>query len=328
MIIVTGGAGFIGSNLVAGLNAAGESDILVVDNLSNADKVRNLSGLDIADYMDKQEFRKAVADDKLPSGIRAVLHQGACSDTMATDGRYVLDNNFTYSKELYHFCRRRGVAYLYASSASVYGGGDTFIESPEHESTLNAYAYSKLLFDNYLRRQGDHGIQCVGLRYFNVYGPREQHKGRMASVAWHFHGQYRENGRVRLFEGSGGYGHGEQRRDFVSVEDVVAYNLFLLENPSVSGIFNLGTGNCQSFNDVAMSVINSLRARDGQDRLALDQAIAEGIIEYIPMPAALHGKYQSYTEANLDRLRATGYDKPFLNVEQGVERYIRVLDSQ
>lgn len=327
MIIVTGGAGFIGSNLVAGLNANGESDILVVDNLSNADKVKNLSGLDIADYMDKQEFRDALTSGRLRGEIRAVFHQGACSDTMATDGRYVLDNNFTYSKELYHFCRENSVAYLYASSASVYGSGTTFVESPEYESTLNAYAYSKLLFDNYLRRQGEHGIQCVGLRYFNVYGPREQHKGRMASVAWHFHGQYRRDGKVRLFEGSGGYGHGEQRRDFVSVEDIVSYNLFLLENPSVSGIFNLGTGNCQSFNDVAMSVINSLRARDGEGAVMLEQAISNGIIEYIPMPDALHGKYQSFTEANLDRLRGTGYDKPFLSVEEGVNRYMQVLDQ-
>ena len=327
MIIVTGGAGFIGSNLVAGLNAAGERDILVVDNLSNADKIKNLSGLDIADYMDKQEFRQIVANGGLTDGVNAVFHQGACSDTMATDGRYVLDNNYTYSKELYHYCRANGVAYLYASSASVYGNGTTFVESPEYESTLNAYAYSKLLFDNYLRRQGDHGIQCVGLRYFNVYGPREQHKGRMASVAWHFSGQYRREGKVRLFEGSGGYGNGEQRRDFVSVEDVVAYNLFLLANPTISGIFNLGTGHCQSFNDVAMSVINSLRVRDGLDEIGLDQAQADGIIEYIPMPEALHGKYQSFTEANLEQLRATGYDRPFLSVEEGVSRYIQVLDQ-
>ncbi len=326
MIIVTGGAGFIGANLVAGLNAAGERDILVVDNLTNADKVKNLSGLDIADYMDKAEFRQAVRDGRAPDRARAVFHQGACSDTMATDGRYVLDNNFTYSKELYHYCRNIGAPYLYASSASVYGGGDTFIESPEYESTLNAYAYSKLLFDNYLRRQGDHGIQCAGLRYFNVYGPREQHKGRMASVAWHFHGQYRREGKVRLFQGSGGYGDGEQRRDFVSVEDVVAVNLFLLENPAVSGIFNLGTGRCQSFNDVAVSVINSLRTRDGEPGLSLEDAVAGNVIEYIPMPEALHGKYQSYTEANLDRLRATGYDRPFLSVEEGVGRYMDVLD--
>ena len=327
MIVVTGGAGFIGSNLVAGLNVSGERDILVVDNLTNAEKVKNLSGLDIADYMDKHEFREAVGGSKLPGRIRAVLHQGACSDTMATDGRYVLDNNFTYSKELYHYCREKGVAYLYASSASVYGSGATFVESPEYESTLNAYAYSKLLFDNYLRRQGDHGIQCVGLRYFNVYGPREQHKGRMASVAWHFHGQYRRDGKVRLFEGSGGYGNGEQRRDFVSVEDIVSYNLFLLDNPDVSGIFNLGTGRCQSFNDVALSVINSLRARDGEASVTLEQAVSSGTIEYIPMPEALHGKYQSFTEANLERLRATGYDRPFFNVEEGVDRYVEVLEQ-
>ena len=328
MIIVTGGAGFIGSNLVAGLNRVGEREILVVDNLSNADKVKNLSGLDIADYMDKDAFRRAVRKGRVPGGVRALFHQGACSDTMATDGRYVLDNNFTCSKELFHFCREQGIPFLYASSASVYGAGERFVESPECESTLNAYAYSKLLFDNYLRRQGDPGMQCVGLRYFNVYGPREQHKGRMASVAWHFHGQYRREGRVRLFQGSGGYENGEQRRDFVSVEDVVAVNLFLLENPSISGIFNLGTGRCQSFNDVAISVVNSLRRRDGQEDLSLAGAVDDGVIEYIPMPAALHGKYQSFTEANLDRLRSTGYSRPFLSVEEGVGRYMEVLDRE
>jgi ADP-L-glycero-D-manno-heptose 6-epimerase len=328
MIIVTGGAGFIGSNLVAGLNALGERDILVVDNLLNAEKVKNLSGLDIADYMDKEEFRRLVRVGQAPEKVRALFHQGACSDTMATDGRYVLDNNFTCSKELFHYCRQHGAPFLYASSASVYGAGDRFIESPEFESTLNAYAYSKLLFDNYIRKQGDTGIQCVGLRYFNVYGPREQHKARMASVAWHFRGQYRREGKVRLFQGTAGYGDGEQRRDFVSVEDVVAVNLFLLERSSISGIFNLGTGRCQSFNDVAISVINSLRRRDGEAEISLQQAMESGIIEYIPMPAALQGKYQSYTEASLERLRDIGYDRPFLSVEEGVGRYMEVLDQE
>jgi len=339
MIIVTGGAGFIGSNIVRALNERNITDILVVDNLSNAEKVKNLADLQIADYMDKHEFLDAICrlvgggksgtvhEKSLVGEISAVFHQGACSDTMATDGRYVLHNNFTFSKRLYEFCQHKSAQYIYASSASTYGAGPVFVELPEYESTLNAYAYSKLLFDNYLRRQDNHGIPCVGLRFFNVYGPREQHKGRMASVAWHFRNQYLADGKVRLFQGSDGYGDGEQRRDFVSVEDVVHVNMYLLDHPEVSGIFNVGTGHCQSFNDVAISVINSFRKRDGQAPLRIDQAVNQALIEYIPMPDALAGKYQSFTEANLENLRSTGYDRAFLSVEEGVERYMQVLDQ-
>ena len=337
MIIVTGGAGFIGSNIVRALNTRGVSDILVVDNLSNAEKVKNLSDLHIADYMDKIEFYEAISamlgsshrnvakEKSLAGEITAVLHQGACSDTMATDGRYVLHNNFTFSKRLYEFCQSKSAHFIYASSASTYGGGSVFIERPEYESTLNAYAYSKLLFDNYLRQQEDHGIPCVGLRFFNVYGPREQHKGRMASVAWHFRNQYLKAGKVRLFQGSDGFGDGEQRRDFVSVEDVVHVNMYLLDNPQISGIYNVGTGRCQSFNDVAVSVINALRNQEGRDSLSLDEVVDQELINYIPMPDALIGKYQSFTEANLDNLRSTGYDRRFLTVEEGVERYMQAL---
>lgn len=338
MIIVTGGAGFIGSNLVRSLNARGITDILVVDNLSNADKVQNLADLQIADYMDKQDFFNAIThaleSDRprppvlsgLPEEVTTVLHQGACSDTMASDGKYVMENNFTFSKRLYHYCRLKGAQYIYASSASVYGAGSVFRESPEFESTLNAYAYSKLLFDNYLRRQTEHGIAWVGLRFFNVYGPREQHKGRMASVGWHFRNQYHEHGRVRLFEGTNGYANGEQRRDFVSVEDVVKVNMFMMDHPELSGVFNVGTGRCQSFNDVALSVINALRGREGKDAINLEQAIRDGFIEYIPMPAQLRGKYQSYTEADLDNLRSVGYISRFLSVEEGVTRYMQELE--
>jgi len=330
MIIVTGGAGFIGSNIVRALNDQGRRDILVVDDLTNAEKVNNLSGLEIADYMDKDEFFNILQSKKYSarklSDVSVVLHQGACSDTMATDGRYVLHNNFTYSKELFHYCRRHQLQYIYASSASVYGAGTVFRESPEFESTLNAYAYSKLLFDNYVRRQPDPGIQCVGLRFFNVYGPREQHKGRMASVAWHFRNQFRAEGKVKLFRGTDGYGDGEQRRDFVSVEDVVKVNLFFLEHPGKSGIFNVGTGRCQSFNEVAMSVINTFRLDRGETELSIEDAVQQGKIEYIPMPDALLGKYQSYTEADLTELKNTGYEEQFLTVQQGVKRYMKDLE--
>ncbi len=328
MIIVTGGAGFIGSNLVHALNKRGETEILVVDNLTNAEKVANLSGLEIADYMDKDEFYAAVTTAGSKFGrIKAVLHQGACSDTMATDAKYVMHNNFTYSKALYQFCRSNQTQFIYASSASVYGAGTVFKEAPENEATLNAYAYSKLLFDNYVRRYPDPSIQCVGLRYFNVYGQREQHKGRMASVAWHFRNQFLELGRVTLFSGSSGYGDGEQRRDFVSIEDVISVNMFLLDNPMVSGVYNVGTGNAHSFNDVAVSVINALRNVSSEKPLAYEEAIDHGQIVYTPMPKALDGKYQSFTEADIGSLRSTGYDSKFLTVQQGVERYMDYLNN-
>ncbi|MBX2869631.1 MAG: ADP-glyceromanno-heptose 6-epimerase [Acidiferrobacterales bacterium] len=335
MIIVTGGAGFIGANIVRGLNARGVEDILVVDNLSNVDKVKNLADLKIADYMDKEAFYKVIKDaehqttDAFPglSNISAVFHEGACSDTMATDGRYVLQNNFTYTKALFHYCQKVGAQFIYASSASVYGAGEVFKEQPEYESVLNAYAYSKLLFDQYVRCQPTPSMQCVGLRYFNVYGPREQHKGRMASVAWHFRNQFNANGKVRLFAGTGGYSDGEQRRDFIYVEDVVKVNLYLLDHPDVNGIFNLGTGQCQSFNDVAVSVINSLRKRKSLDSITLKEGIRDGLIEYIPMPDALNGKYQSFTEADMTLLRNHGYAEKFHNVEQGVASYMDLLET-
>lgn len=324
MIVVTGGAGFIGSNLVKALNRRGISEILVVDDLTDADKIRNLSDLKISDYMDRHEFMAAAQNDKA-GAVAVVLHQGACTDTMATDGKYVLENNFTYSKALYHFCTRHNAQYIYASSASVYGGGRAFAESPKNESALNAYAWSKLLFDQFIRRQPAAGFQCAGLRYFNVYGPREQHKGRMASVAWHFFNQYQKDGRVRLFEGTGGYADGEQQRDFISVEDVVKINLFLMSNPSVSGIYNAGTGRGWSFNDVAVAVINACRRHRGEAQTTLEQARSEREITYIPMPPALRGKYQSYTRADLKKLRGAGYAEEFLDIEQGVGRYVDEL---
>ncbi len=329
MIIVTGGAGFIGSNLVRALNQRGIDDILVVDNLTNADKVKNLANLHIGDYMDKHEFADLIASNGDMGEVSAVFHEGACSDTMATDGRYVLENNFTYSKQLFRFCKKHQAQYIYASSASVYGGGTTFIEEQRYESTLNAYAYSKLLFDNFFRHHirinGETKFQCVGLRYFNVYGPGEQYKGRMASVAWHFYHQYQASKKVKLFTGSGGYADGGQLRDFVSVNDVVKVNLFLLDNPDVSGIFNVGTGRAQSFNDVAIAVVNRCRELNGESKLTFDDAISNGEISYIPMPEALFGKYQSYTCADMSRLKEKDYQSGFDSVETGVFNYVDYL---
>ncbi len=327
MIIVTGGAGFIGSNIVRSLNQDGISDILVVDNLSNADKIKNLADLKISDYLDKHEFYELMRTGGSPGPVSAVFHQGACSDTMETDGKYVLHNNFTYSKTLFHFCQQHKAQFIYASSASVYGDGSIFIEDTANESALNAYAWSKLLFDNYIRNQNPIDIQCVGLRYFNVYGPREFHKGRMASVAWHFYNQYRDNGVVKPFVGTDGYDDGGQLRDFVYVDDVVDVNLYLLKNPQINGIYNVGTGKCQSFNDVALAVINCWRNHQGKDKIELPEATASGEIDYIPLPEALVGKYQSYTQAELSNLRGTGYDQAAKNVTQGVEKYFDYLST-
>jgi ADP-L-glycero-D-manno-heptose 6-epimerase len=321
--IITGAAGFIGSNLVKALNQRGENNIIAVDNLKNAAKFKNLVDCEIADYLDKLVFLEKLQEGYFDGLVRAVLHQGACSDTMETDGRYMMDNNYQYTLELLNYCQNEEIPFLYASSASVYGGGKLFKESRDCEAPLNVYAYSKFLFDQIVRRRWQKlSAQVVGLRYFNVYGLREAHKGRMASVAYHFFNQYRSDGRVRLFEGCDGYANGGQLRDFVSIEDVVKVNMFYLDNPQKSGIFNLGTGTAQSFNDVALATINALRKAESKPVLSLIEMEQQGLISYIPFPEQLRGKYQSYTQADISALRSSGYSEDFLSVEQGVARYV------
>lgn len=324
--VVTGAAGFIGSNLVRALNARGVTDIIAVDDLADGDKFVNLADCDIADYVDKERFIELLQEGALNAAIEAILHQGACSDTTERDGRYMMRNNYEYSKTLLDFCSDEEVPCIYASSAAVYGARTGFRENPESEAPLNVYGYSKLLFDQIVRRRGvGGGAQVVGLRYFNVYGDREQHKGRMSSVAYHFFNQYRALGSVKLFEGSGGYGDGEQRRDFISVEDVVRVNLYFLEHPQTSGVFNVGTGAAQSFNDVAVATVNACRVSREEPELDLADMRREGIVRYIPFPEDLKGRYQNYTQADISALRAAGYDAPFLTVEQGVRRYCERL---
>ena len=322
-IVVTGAAGFVGSNLVRGLNDRGETDIIAVDNLARADKFRNLVDCEIADYIDKDEFLARLAAGDFEDDIDAVLHQGACSDTMETDGRYMMRNNYRYSVSLLEHCQDNDIPLLYASSASVYGGGSTFVERREHESPLNVYGYSKFLFDQHVRRVlPERTAPVVGFRYFNVYGPREAHKERMASVAYHFFNQYRSHGRVRLFEGSGGYAAGEQRRDFVAVSDVVAVNLDFMGGHDRSGIYNLGTGRAQTFNEVAVATINACRGAAGEAPMSLVDLVRARIIEYDEFPAALVGKYQSYTQADLSALRKAGYKSPMKTVDEGVAAYV------
>jgi ADP-L-glycero-D-manno-heptose 6-epimerase len=324
--VVTGAAGFIGSNLIRALNDRGISDIIAVDDLSHGDKFVNLVDCQIADYLDKETFLETLDDGGFNGELRAVLHQGACSDTTETDGRYMMENNYRYSRVLLDFCIADEVPFIYASSAAVYGAGTTFREARECEAPLNVYGYSKFLFDQLVRRRwNEFTAQVVGLRYFNVYGEREQHKARMASVAFHFFNQYRTAGSVGLFEGSGGYGNGEQRRDFVSVEDIVRVNLFFLDRPERSGIFNAGTGMAQSFNDVAVAAVNACRRARGDTPLTLADMQRQGIMRYIAFPAELRNKYQSFTQADISALRGAGYTAPFLSVEEGVTRYCERL---
>jgi ADP-L-glycero-D-manno-heptose 6-epimerase len=327
-VVVTGAAGMIGSNLVHGLNALGIDDVIAVDDLTDGPKFRNLVGAHLSDYFDKAEFYARFARSEF-GHIDAVLHQGACSDTMEHNGRFMLETNYRCSKDLLDAAQAQGTRLLYASSAATYGGSASFREEPEFERPLNVYGYSKLLFDNIVRRMlPTASTQVAGFRYFNVYGPREQHKGRMASVAFHHFNQFRSTGKVQLFAEYGGYGPGEQSRDFVSVDDVVAVNLWFLQHPGQSGIFNLGTGRAQPFNDVAVATVNAVRGQRGEAALPLDALVREGLVGYVDFPDALVGRYQCFTQADLTRLRATGCDLAFVDVATGVQRYVDWLSAQ
>ena len=324
-VVVTGAAGMIGSNLVHGLNAMGIDDVIAVDELTDGMKYRNLAGARISDYFDKDAFYGRFARGEFGQ-VDVVLHQGACSDTMEQNGRLMLEGNYRCSRDLLDACQSQGTRLLYASSAAVYGGSASFGEQPEFERPLNVYGYSKLLFDNVVRRGlGRFGAQVAGFRYFNVYGPREQHKGRMASVAYHHYEQFRASGSVRLFGEYGGYAAGEQQRDFVYIADVVAVNLWFLEHPDRSGVFNLGTGRAQPFNEVAGATVNACRALRGATALALPQLVAEKLVQYVEFPPALVGKYQCHTQADLGALRAAGCELPFMDVATGVRRYVAWL---
>jgi ADP-L-glycero-D-manno-heptose 6-epimerase len=331
MYIVTGGAGFIGSNIVHGLNQRGERDILVVDNLEQSQKFLNLRDLQFADYIDKRDFREALRQSATRGrntlldgrGIRAIFHQGACSDTMEYNGRYMMDNNFSYSCDLFQFAVQRRIPFIYASSAATYGDSTRFNETPENERPLNIYGYSKLLFDRYVQQHADRIQSTVaGLRYFNVYGPRERHhKGKMASMAFQLYQQLVQTGTAKLFAGTGGYGDGEQRRDFIYVRDLVDLNLFLADQPHLVGIFNAGSGQSRSFNDIARTLIALLASHDPQP--------VRREIQYLQMPEVLRDKYQNFTEADMTRLRNVArYTASFTTLEDGLADYVGILRSE
>jgi ADP-L-glycero-D-manno-heptose 6-epimerase len=331
-VVVTGAAGFIGSNIIKGLNARGITNIIAVDDLTQGDKFLNLVDLNIADYVDAAVFYAKFANGGYGK-VEAVFHEGACSDTMEQNGQYMMDNNYRVSCDLFAACQAQGTRLLYASSAATYGGSDTFIETPAYEHPLNVYGYSKLLVDQRLRyllgtKFENAKSQVVGFRYFNVYGNREQHKGRMASVAFHQFNQFKEQGHVKLFGEYGGYAAGMQQRDFVYIDDVVAVNLWFYDNPSVSGLFNLGTGRAQPFNDIAHTVVNTMSLQSGKPALLLADMVSQQLIQYIPFPAALVGKYQCHTQADLTALRAAGCDHVFADVRQGVSAYIQQLAAK
>lgn len=317
-IVVTGAAGFIGSNIVKALNERGVTNIIAVDNLSRADKFRNLVDCDIVDYLDKHDFIARIQAGHFDGEIDAIFHLGACSDTAETDGRYLMENNYRYSTILLDWCLDQDVQFLYASSAAIYGAGSVSREERQYEAPLNVYGYSKFLFDQVVRQRlaQNPSSQIVGLRYFDVYGPRETHKGRMASVAFQCLKQFQAEGRIKLPDGS----HG----DFVFVGDVAKVNLYFLDHPETSGIFNLGAGRARSFADVAIATVNGCRKAKSEALLSQEELQAQGLLEYVASPAAQQGAFPA---ADLTHLRAAGYAAPMATVEEGVSQYIEWLQK-
>ncbi len=309
--IVTGGAGFIGSNLIAALNARGEEDILVVDELATDEKWKNLQGLSFTDYWEKDDFRFHLRHDSLGE-VNAVFHLGACSSTTEKNASFLADNNYRFTRELCEWCLNHDIRFIYASSAATYGDGALgYSDSDEVTPTLrplNMYGYSKQMFDLWALKQGLLD-RIAGIKYFNVYGPREDHKGDMRSVINKAYGQILETGEVKLFKSyKPEYKDGEQVRDFVFVDDAVDATLFFLDRADVSGLFNCGTGKARTWNDLVKAVFAAM-GRPPK-------------ITYIEMPEILRAKYQYHTEADMAKLRGVGHRKEFTSLEDGIRKYV------
>jgi len=324
-ILVTGGFGFIGTNLIKRLNQMGFSDITCIDSLNNSLKLSNASQIKISNFIDKKEFFSILKNTNSSTfDFNYIFHQGACSDTTCEDGNYIMQNNFTFSKLLADFCLKNSIPMVYASSASVYGDAQNFVES-KNEKALNYYAYSKLLFDEYIRNKNINSFksQIVGLRYFNVYGPYEEHKSRMASVIFHFYNQLKKNKRISIFEGSHGLKNGEHKRDFIHVDNVVDMNLWFFKNSQLSGIFNCGTSEANSYNKIADTIIDYFKKNKNDFNLKYDDYIS-----YIKFPEDLKNRYQPFTKSSNESIKSKSYDNKFYSIEQGVNKYLKYLDEK
>ncbi|NCC25621.1 MAG: ADP-glyceromanno-heptose 6-epimerase [Deltaproteobacteria bacterium] len=312
MHIVTGGAGFLGSAIVWMLNRRGVEDILVVDNLARTEKWRNLVGLRISGYMPKDEFLALVESNRAPADVQAVIHMGACSSTTETDANYLMSNNVVYSQVLCRYALEQNARFVYASSAATYGDGSRGFDDEADIGLLrplNMYGYSKHLFDLWVRRLGLED-RVAGLKFFNVFGPNEWHKGEMRSVVCKAHEQISAGLGLKLFRSHRpDCGHGEQQRDFVYVKDCTELIWWLLEHPESCGLFNVGTGQARTFKDLGLAVFRAM------DR--------EADISYMDMPESLRDKYQYFTQATMDKLRRAGFDRPFTPMEEAVEDYVR-----
>ena len=322
MIIVTGAAGMIGSAVIWKLNEMGRNDIIAVDKMRTENKWLNLRKRDYFDWVDRDDLFDWLSNPANAQKITGVVHMGACSATTERDGDFLMSNNYGYSKKLWDFCAQRQIPYVYASSAATYGGGelgyndDVTSEELKKLQPLNKYGYSKKFFDDWAFKQEIAPKQWCGLKFFNVYGPQEYHKGRMASMVFHTFNQYRENGGVKLFKSyKEGFKDGEQLRDFVYLKDAVDVIYFLLTNKVESGVYNIGTGEARSFLDLAMA---TMRAASNNENLK-----QEDVVEFIPMPDDLQGKYQYFTQATMEKLRRAGYTKPFTKLEDGVKDYVQ-----
>jgi len=311
MIVVTGGAGFIGSRIIKSLNKKGFNQIIVVDNLERGEKIKNLSGLDIYDYFESAEFIEIFNKKNSFKKIQTIFHEGACSTTTEWNGKYIMEKNFKFSKDLFDNCQSKKIKLIYASSASVYGSKNKdFTEKFTNEKPLNPYAFSKFLFDQYFRMNFKKiKSQVTGLRYFNVYGPGEAHKESMTSPVFKFYNQLLKKNKISIFKGSHNYSDGEHQRDFIYVDDCVDVNLWF-NKKNISGIFNVGTGKASSFNSLAKEVIKYFH---------------KGKVKYIDFPENLINSYQPFTKANVNKIKKAGYKKKFITIESGIKKYLDFL---